>query len=266
VKALMAELAGRVALVTGAGRGIGRALAVGFAAEGAAIVAVSRTADEVQAVAREIRRAGGAAEACVCDVASEDAVRALAEWLAQQYGRLDVLVNNAGLRMIHVGDPTSYVTPVLELTVEEWDRMLAVNLRGPFLTCRLLGPLLQRPGRASVINVSSGGGLRGEAGRAPYCASKFGLEGLTQSLAAEWRPLNIAVNTLSPGVSILTDPIKLELRKENPALRYARPEMMVPPAVFLAQQDAAGVSGRQVNAFEWVQEHALGGWERWEAR
>ena len=255
----------RTCLVTGAGRGIGRALAIGLAAHGAEVVAVSRTLPEVEAVAREIRQAHGAAQARGCDVASEEAVSALAAWLEQQYGRLDVLVNNAGLRMIHIGDPTSYVTPVLELAVAEWDRMLAVNLRGPFLTCRLLGPLLQRPDRASVINVSAGGGLRGEAGRAPYCASKFGLEGLTQSLAAEWRPLNIAANTLSPGVSILTDAIKLELRKENPILRYARPEMMVPPAVFLAQQDATGVTGRHVNAFEWVQEHGLGGWDQWAA-
>jgi NAD(P)-dependent dehydrogenase (short-subunit alcohol dehydrogenase family) len=259
------ELRGRVAVVTGAGRGIGRALAVGLAAHGAHVVAVSRTASEVAAVADEIRARGGQAESRRCDVASEAEVRALADWISGQFGQLHVLVNNAALRMIHVGDPTSYQTAVLDLTVEEWDRMLAVNLRGPFLMSKLLAPILQATGRGSIVNISAGAGKRGEAGRAPYAASKFGLEGLTQSLALEWQPLNIAVNTLSPGVSILTDALKLDLRATNPSLRYARPEVMVPPTIFLAQQDGQGVTGQHVDAWQWVQQQGLGGWDQWEA-
>jgi NAD(P)-dependent dehydrogenase (short-subunit alcohol dehydrogenase family) len=109
------------------------------------------------------------------------------------------------------------------------------------------------------LHDAAGAGLCGEAGHAPCCASKFGLEGLTQCLAAEWRPFNIAVNTLSPGMSVLTDALTLKLRRRDPELQYARPEMLAPPAVFPAQQDASGVIGRHIEAFHWVQEHGPGG-------
>ena len=254
-----------VALVTGAGRGIGRALALGLAEAGATVVAVSRSEAEVAAVAEEARAFGGQAEARPCDVADEGQVTALLGWLGERFGRLDVLVNNAALRMIHVGDPTSYLTSVEELAIEEWDRMLAVNLRGPFLTCKLALSLLRQAGRASVINISAGGGADGQPGRTPYCVSKFGLEALTQCLAAEWKDDNIAVNSLAPGVSVLTDELKIELRRHNPTLRHARPEMMVPPLLFLANAQATEFTGRRVVAWEWLQSNGLGEWEQWAA-
>lgn len=157
---MLDELLGRVALVTGAGRGIGRAIALGFAAEGAEVVTVARTVNEIEAVAREIVQGGGSAHARSCDVSSAREVSALAEWLAMRYDRLDVLVNNAGMRMNHVGDPNSYYTTVLELTIDEWDCMIATNLRGPFLTSKLLFPLMRAAGRASVINMSALAGGR----------------------------------------------------------------------------------------------------------
>jgi 3-oxoacyl-[acyl-carrier protein] reductase len=248
------ELKDRVAVITGAGRGIGPALASAFAAEGAQVVAVSCTKAELESLGVPNR---------VCNVADAGQVTDLADWLEQQHGRVDVLVNNGGLRMIHVGSRGGYKTSVEELPIEDWDRMLAVNLRGPFLTCKLLLPLLRRAGRASVINISAGGGAAGEPGRAPYCASKFGLEALTQCLAAEWRPYNIAVNSLAPGVSVLTDEIKREMRRKDPSLKHASPDMMAPPALFLAQQDASGVTGQRIVAWDWLREHDLGGWERW---
>lgn len=251
--------------MTGAGRGIGRALAFGLAEAGATVVGVARTEQQVAAVAKDIRAGGGQAEARRCDVAAEADVAGLMGWLADRFGKLDVLVNNAGLRMIHVGSHASYLTPVEELTVEEWDRMLAVNLRGPFLTCRLALTLLRQSGSASVINVSAGGGAEGQPGRTPYCVSKFGLEALTQCLAAEWKADNIAVNSLAPGVSVLTDELKVELKRKNPSLQHARPEVMTPPVLFLAQIRAADFTGRRVIAWDWLQSRGLGGWERWAA-
>lgn len=264
------ELADRIAVITGAGRGIGRALALGFAREGAEVVAVSRTLAEVEAVATEVRAAGGRAVARQVDVSDEGDVAALAAWLEREHGRLHVVVNNAALRMIHVGGPHAaypYRVPFLDLRVDEWDAMVRVNLRGPFLVCRLLGRLLAEAGRdggAAVVNVSAGAGIRGEAGRAPYSATKFALEGLTQSLAAEWTGLNIAVNTLEPGVSVLTDDLKRDRRANGRGLRFAGPEVMVPAAVFLATQDASGVTGRHVNAWAWLEERGLGVPERGE--
>ena len=258
-------LRGRVALVTGAGRGIGRALALGLAEAGATVVAVSRTEAQVIALADEIRAQGGQAEARQCDVADEDDVAALMSFIGERFGKLDVLVNNAALRMIHVGSPSSYLTPVEELSIGEWDRMLAVNLRGPFLTCKLALPLLRRAGAASVINISAGAGSQCQPGRTPYCVSKFGLEALTQCLAAEWRGENIAVNSLAPGVSVFTDEIKRELKQGNPGLRHAWPQMMTAPLLFLAQARAAEVSGQRLVAWDWLQSHGLGGWERWNA-
>jgi 3-oxoacyl-[acyl-carrier protein] reductase len=255
----------RVALVTGAGRGIGRALAMGLAENGATVIAVSRSEAQVAAVADEIRDHGGSAEARRCDVADQAEVGALMEWIGQHSGHLDVLVNNAALRMIHVGSPTSYLTSVEELTIEEWDRMLAVNLRGPFLTSKLAQPLLRRAGSASLINISAGGGAEGQAGRAPYCVSKFGLEALTQCLAAEWKADNIAVNSLAPGVSVFTDELKVELRRQNPARRHARPEVMVPPLLFLAGVQAQELTGQRIVAWDWLETHSMGGWERWDA-
>jgi NAD(P)-dependent dehydrogenase (short-subunit alcohol dehydrogenase family) len=266
----MSDVGGLVALITGAGRGIGRALALCFAEAGAQVIGVARTPADLEQVEADIRARGGTAWMRVCDVSAVAAVAALREEIEARHGRLDVLVNNAGLRMLHVGQTTSYPyrTDVVDLAIDDWDRMLAVNLRGPFLTCKLLASLLFAAGRASVINISSGGGKTGMGGRAPYCASKFGLEGLSQSLAEEWRPHNVAVNTLSPGVSVLTDDLKLDADRGDPRpRRHARPELLVPPCLYLARQDvqAGGLTGARLEAFEWVQQAGLGGWERWDA-
>ncbi len=201
----------KVALITGAGRGIGRAIAVGFARAGANVVAVSRTAAEIEEFANEARKLGTKALAISADVSRADDVQRVADAVAGEFGHLEVLVNNAALRMNQLGRKDSYTIPLTELTIEDWDSVVAVNLRGPFLCIKKLLPLMQN-GSASIINISAGGGKRGMAGRSPYCASKFGLEGLTQSLALEFGELNIAVNSLSPGRhSVLTDESKREL-------------------------------------------------------
>ena len=166
--------------------------------------------------------------------------------------------------MNQLGRKGSYTIPFTELTIEDWDNAINVNLRGPFLCIRELLPFVRKNGGGSIINISAGGGKRGMAGRSPYCASKFALEGLTQSLALEFRSLNIAVNSLSPGKhSIFTDEEKREQLKGNRERVFMRPEMMVPPAVFLALQNGSGVTGQHVEALEWIAQNGLGRIEEW---
>lgn len=261
------KLDGKVALVTGAGRGIGKAVAIGFAREGADIVAVSRTLAEVEQTAREIKAAGRRALAIQADVSRLHDVESIAEQAQNRFGRLNILVNNAALRMNHLGKKDSYHIPFTDLTVEDWDSAINVNLRGPFLCIRELLPLIRKSGGGSIINISAGGGKRGMAGRVPYCASKFGLEGLTQSLALEFQAFNIAVNSLSPGKhSILTDDAKRQQLKKAPDMVFMRPEMMVPPAIFLARQDGSGATGRRIEALDWVAQNGCGGIEEWRVK
>jgi 3-oxoacyl-[acyl-carrier protein] reductase len=260
------QLKGKVTLVTGAGRGIGKALAIGFAGEGADIIAVSRTLREIEQTAVEARKLGREAMAIVADVSQANDVQSLADEVARRFDRLDVLVNNAALRMNHLGRKDSYTIPLTELTIDDWDSAIAVNLRGPFLCVKKLLPLMRNRG-GSIINVSAGGGKKGMAGRSPYCASKFGLEGLTQSLAIEFKAFNIAVNSLSPGrYSILTDEAKKQQLRENPSISFMKPEMMVPPALFLALQDGHGTTGQHLEALEWLVQNNQGGQQEWRAR
>ncbi len=257
----------RVALITGAGRGIGKAIALGLAREGCDIAVISRTADEIADTAREAREMGGEAIAIRADVAELNDVRRIAGRIEECFGYLDVLVNNAALRMNHLGNQDSYTIPFSKLSIEDWDRAIRVNLRGPFLCIKELLPFMQKAGSASIINVSAGGGKRGMAGRTPYCASKFGLEGLTQCLAIEFRDFNIAVNSISPGAhSILTDREKLAHLKRAPEAVYMRPEMMVPPALFLARQNGAGITGQHIDALEWITQNGYGDKDAWRVR
>jgi NAD(P)-dependent dehydrogenase (short-subunit alcohol dehydrogenase family) len=168
--------------------------------------------------------------------------------------------------MNQLGKKDSYIIPLSELSVEDWDSAIAVNLRGPFLCIKHFLPLMRGRG-GSIINISAGGGKRGMAGRSPYCASKFGLEGLTQSLALELGASNIAVNSLSPGRhSVLTDDSKRDLIRTDPAIVYMKPEMMVPPALFLAVQNGQGTTGRHIEALEWLEQNGLGGQEAWRVK
>ena len=261
------QLNGKVAVITGAGRGIGKAIAIGFAREGAEIVAVSRTLSEIEETAREVIAVGSGAFAVQADVSRLEDVHSVAEQVQNRFGRLDILVNNAALRMNHLGKRDSYTIRFTELTIEDWDSAINVNLRGPFLCIRELLPLIRKSGSGSIINISAGGGKRGMAGRVPYCASKFGLEGLTQSLALEFGPFKIAVNSLSPGKhSVLTDEEKRQQIKENPDVVFMRPEMMVPAAVFLALQNGFGITGQHIEALEWLAQNGSGEIEQWRVK
>jgi len=260
------QLDGKIALITGAGRGIGKALALGFAKEGAHVIAVSRTPAEIGVTARAARATGRQALAIRADISNSDEVQRMAGQVSHHFGRLDILVNNAALRMNQLGKKDSYYIPFANLTINDWDAAINVNLRGAFLCIKECLPLLRQSGAGSIINISAGGGKRGMAGRVPYCASKFGLEALTQCLALEFQADNIAVNSLSPGKhSILTDQEKIDQLKENPELIFMRPEMMVPPALFLALQNGRGTTGQHIDAFEWIRQNNYGGVEDWRA-
>jgi 3-oxoacyl-[acyl-carrier protein] reductase len=261
------RLDGKIALVTGAGRGIGRALALGFAKAGAHLIVVSRTQTEIEATARAAQAVGIQSLAIKADVSQPHEVQRMAELVDNRFGRLDILVNNAALRMNQLGKKDSYYIPFVNLSLDDLDSAMNVNLRGPFLCIKECLALMLRSNAGSIINISAGGGKKGMAGRVPYCASKFGLEALTQCLALEFQAYDIAVNSLSPGkYSILTDPEKIDQLKGNPDLIFLRPEIMLPPALFLASQNGRGVTGQHIEATEWIAQNNCGAIEDWRAR
>jgi len=186
---MAARLGGLHVLVTGGGRGIGRAIALAAAREGADVTVAARTAGEIEAVAGEIRALGRRAAAVVGDVASEEGAESIVTGALAAIGPLDVLVNNAG---------TFFHGEVADMAVADWDRVIATNLRGPFLVTRAaLASLIARRSGA-VVFVSSTSGKRGDAGAAAYCASKHGLMGLASSLVHELRRHDIRVIVVSP--------------------------------------------------------------------
>ena len=191
----MARLAGRVALVTGAASGIGRAVARAFAAEGAAVHAADVRADALGALVEGLRIEGLTASSSVADISVPEVVEGWVANVLDASGRIDCLANVAGVISSD---------PVEELSVAEWDRILGINLRGTFLCARAVAPAMKRLGSGSIINVSSRAGTMGFAGMTAYCASKFGVEGLSRALAKELGPHGIAVNTITPGTPVHT--------------------------------------------------------------
>lgn len=183
-------LAGQVALVTGASSGLGRATALGLARTGADLILLARSEADLREVAREAEALGRRALVFSVNLSSSAALVEAVEQGVQAFGQLDVLVNNAA---------TDVPGPVALLTADDWDRVLGVNLRAPFLLAKLAFPHMQSAGRGTIINVSSVAGKRGWANASAYCASKFGLTGFTQALAAEGRPFGIRACVVYPG-------------------------------------------------------------------
>ncbi|CAM3822306.1 SDR family oxidoreductase [Deinococcus saxicola] len=183
-------LSGQVALVTGASSGLGRATALGLARAGADLILLARSEHDLQAVAQDVEALGRRALVCPVDLASGPALIEAVQQAIPSLGRLDMLVNNAA---------TDVPGSVLDLGAEEWDHVLDVNLRAPFLLAKAAFPHMQRAGRGTIINVSSVAGKRGWANASAYCASKFGLTGFTQALAAEGKPHGIRACVVYPG-------------------------------------------------------------------
>jgi gluconate 5-dehydrogenase/2-deoxy-D-gluconate 3-dehydrogenase len=242
----MTRLAGRVALVTGAGRGIGRGLALGFAREGADVVLVSRTTEELETVAAEARAVGVEALVAAADVRDEAAVHVAVSAATEQFGRIDVLVNAAGIPM---------VAPTTELPLEHWQRAIDINLTGTFLFCQAVGRLMLTQGRGSIINIGSIHSFQGIPMRAAYAASKGGVLQFTRSLAVEWAPLGVRVNMIAPGW--IRTPLQDDLVAQGkldrtpiiartPARRIGEVNDLVGPAIFLASDESSFVVGEML--------------------
>jgi len=187
----MAELDGQIAVVTGAGRGIGEATSKRLATMGALVLLIARDVEQLNKVKGEIENDGGRAEACPLDLLQDVQISGLAEAIRTRHSRCDILVNNAGIGII--GKPLHETTP------EDWDAMLNTNLRAPYLMIRALSPLMIAAGRGHIINVSSLAGHNPLKNGAAYAASKWGLNGLTYSVAEELREHGIRVSAVAPG-------------------------------------------------------------------
>ncbi len=184
-------LAGKVAIITGGGRGIGRAIALRFAREGAAVLVAARTQSQIDAVTAEIKTEGHKAAAIAADVSQESDCQAIVSAAHKQFDPIDILVNNAGV--------LGPVKPVEEISPKEWDEVIAVNLRGPYLLSRLVLPEMYQRGSGAIINISSVAAKGAFQWNSPYAASKAGLVGLTRTLAAEAARKGVRVNAICPG-------------------------------------------------------------------
>jgi 3-oxoacyl-[acyl-carrier protein] reductase len=240
------SLRDRVALVTGASRGIGAATAEVLARRGARVAVSARTVPDLEEVADGIRRAGGQALVVPCDVLEQAQVEAMIGAVVKEWGRLDILVNNAGL-----GTQTM---PVETIPPEAWDQTVALNLKSAFLCIRAAAPIMKSQGSGRIVNVSSFAGRNFSRISGPhYSAAKAGIIGLTKHMAVELGPFGIAVNSVAPSV-VLTARVKAkwEARTEEdrqrilagiPLRRLAQPEEVATVIAFLASDDASYVNG-----------------------
>ncbi len=227
------KLKGKVALVTGGGRGIGKAITLAYAREGARLAICARTASEIEETAQEIQALKGECRAWVCDVSVEEPVKELIKETERSYGRIDILVNNAGV----MTRPAS----IAELEVRKWDYAIAVNLRGPFLVTKAVLPIIIRQKSGSIINLSSSIGRGAYANFGAYAVSKWGIEGFTQTLAAEVRSYNIRVNSVEPGY----------VATRLTGYQGSRPESVTDIFVFLASDESKGITGRMLSSSDW---------------
>jgi citronellol/citronellal dehydrogenase len=254
-----AAVRGKIAIVTGASRGIGKAIALGYAREGATVVVAARSETPpherlpgtIYQTAEQIEALGARALALRCDVTDEASVNAVVERALAEFGRVDVLVNNAAV---------DFPSKVAEMPLKRWEVVLRVGLTGPFLCSRAVLPAMIAQGGGSIVNISSIAGSERGTGTvgysAAYAATKAGLDRFTWALAAEVGRHNIAVNGVMPSKVIGTEGMTMWATEEQKAT-FAGPEMMVACAIFLGQQDAHGVTGCIANDDEYVVWHGL---------
>lgn len=240
----MIDLSGKTAVVTGASRGIGRAVAIGYAAAGAAVALVARSTDALDTVRAEIESAGGRALTLSCDVTDPDAVQAMVRSAIDGLGAVDILVNNAG--------GTAFMVPFADLRFDGWAKVMALNVDSIVHVTSALAPHLLDRSAGSVINVASVAGLGGTPKLSPYGASKAAVVSLTRSLAMEWGAAGVRVNALCPGWTATDlnrnlwsdERISAAMMADVPMGRWAQPAEMVGAAVFLGSDASSYVTGQ----------------------
>jgi len=239
------RLKDKVVVVTGGGQGIGRAYALGLAAEGARVV-VADIVDAAPTV-KEIEARGGQALGVACDVSREDDTQDLATKALDRFGRIDVLVNNAAIY------GTLRRRPFMEIPVEEWDRVMAVNLRGLFLCARAVFPSMKAQGKGKIINIASSTFFKGVPNYVHYTTSKGGVVGFTRSLARELGDFGIRVNAIAPGFTLSGENeknISAEQKEANVRMRMLKraqvPEDLVGTVVFLASDESDFITGQTI--------------------
>ena len=228
------RLKDKVAVVTGGGRGIGKAIALAMAGEGADVVVLSRTASEIEDVAAKVRELGRQGHSWKVDVQDEAQVREVIRKVIDQCGRIDILVNNAGV--VHI-------QPLVETSTEAWNKTLATNVTGAFLVTKHVLPQMVRRKSGCIINIASEAGLKGFSNFSAYCAAKFALIGLTKALAKEAEPYHINVNAICP--ALVGTKMSREVRSVK-EWKLLQPKDIADVAVFLATPEARAINGTAI--------------------
>jgi 3-oxoacyl-[acyl-carrier protein] reductase len=243
------DVAGRVVIVTGGGRGIGRVYCEVFAQAGMRVVLADIHGEEAEAVAAAIRAAGGAALAVRTDISRPEEAQAMAEAAARQFGGIDALVNNASMMSALPRRPWT------EIPVDEWDRVMAVDLRGLFLCCRAVRPYMVERGKGKIVNVSSGRVLEGAPNRLHYTTAKAGVIGFTRALARELGPERINVNVILPGLTLSDTQLASsaagylneEYNRRRALQRDQYPQDLVGTVLYLLSDASDFVTGQSIN-------------------
>ena len=252
------KLAGQVAIVVGSGRGIGETIARTFAREGAAIALVdlAKMKAELEGIAQEIGQNGGKAIAIVADCTDDSQVKKMVDETVRRWGKIDILVNSAGLR--------GPLVPVQDITEEEWDTVLDVNLKAVFLCCRAVLKVMMQQKSGSIVSISGTAGKEGMALRGSLCAAKWGLLGLTQTIAKEAGPSGIRANIICPGgmdepelrdmyaerakgLGMEFSQLEKSVLELTPLRKYAKHDEVAKAALFLASSDSSHTTGESLN-------------------
>lgn len=231
----------RIALVTGASRGIGAAIALALAKQGRHVVLMARNQDKLAAVQAQIESDGGQASTCPCDVSDHTALAETIDQIAGEHKRLDILVNNAGITRDNL---------ILRMSDEEFDEVIATNLRSVFVTCRAVMRPMMRGKWGRIVNISSIAGIVGNSGQANYAAAKAGLVGLTKTIAKEMAAKQITANVVAPGfiqtdmTDVLPQQVKDFVLQATPVRRYGQPQEIAAAVAYLTSEEASFTTGQ----------------------